>query len=921
MQKKMKKNKAETKPRGFSLVELSIIIIIIGIFAAGIFVADKMISKFRLKTAESLTRSSPIVSITQNNLWLETTLESSFNGSEADNNKSISSWNDQSKSGGTKSSVVKVGLGPTYSNTINRLHAVKFDAISSANPSATNHLKIEDASYLNNTDYTIFVLEKRQSSSSNNYFIGESPNGTSNQTLTLGYSADSTVIHSQGSSTSYDSNVSSYSNSTDKPRLFSFVHSGTGGNKTYINGVLAGEDATKTTHLNSIEDLVIGKGYTGEIGEVAIFTKALNNESRTSIEDYLAKKWERKNNRLVVANGSCTTGTVTDTGCSKDCYTSSINGVTSPSVVTDGQTNITATCGAAGYSGAITVSCPAGTGVIAKSGNCGCDTVGGYSPVGDTCVAQCAFSGSNSIVGILTSTTPATPGTGLTQSCNALNFKTTDSISFDCIAGSITNASGSCTCDDAYTLFGGVCQPKCTFSGSNAKTGITTSTTVNYTATAAIISCNDTANNFSASDSFNYTCIGGNIAVTSGACDTCESTHTFVGGVCQPKCTFSGSNARIGVTDSTTVNYATTATSQSCNNSAGNFNTSDTFSYTCIGGNIAVTAGACDTCATGYNFNGTECVPPLTCTGGVMTCTAGSLPNCIGGNVVHTFTVGGAGGTTLNCTAGSTDSLSVLIVGGGGGGGRHVLTRGGGGGGGGQVKTLSGRHISGGDVITVSVGALGSGSTADTTNGVSGQSSSVSFTTTSSDTLAASNKLVNTLSFGGGGGGGAGANLATASGPAGGSSGRYVSPTIAVSPGGVGDKNGGDGILCGSSCGFGGGGGSTNVKGFNAESAGGCTCTSKGGAGAEGVSSLISGTSRVYGSGGGGGGYYTSASIVNGGTNAGMGGYGGLGPTNAVANLGGGGGGSNGATAGSSSNPTNGGNGAGGVVIFAYPRN
>ncbi|MBP7710817.1 MAG: hypothetical protein KA100_07105, partial [Rickettsiales bacterium] len=196
----------------------------------------------------------------------------------------------------------------------------------------------------------------------------------------------------------------------------------------------------------------------------------------------------------VVAGGSCTSGTVTDTGCSMDCSTASINGVTSPTTVLDGQTGVTATCGATGYQDTITVGCPAGTGAITKSGNCECNAGLGYSAVGDACVPQCSFSGT-SITGILTTTPSVSLGTGLTQNCNGANFKTTDQITFDCVLGSITNVSGSCTCSDGFTLSGGSCVAiVCSItgvSGFNDKTNLSyapTSTAIPNTPTTACAS-------------------------------------------------------------------------------------------------------------------------------------------------------------------------------------------------------------------------------------------------------------------------------------------------------------------------------------------------------------------------------------------------------------------------------------------------
>ena len=182
--------------RGFSLIELAVVILIIGILVAGILTANGLIKKTKISAAQSLTKSSPIAGITGNVLWLESSLEASFKDSESSSGDAVTAWYDQ-KSSVNKSLVVAAGTGPIYSNTINYIHAVKFLG------SSTNHLKVEDASFLNDTDYTIVVLEKRQSASAG-YFIGDSSNSNSNpnQNLLLGYKNDGSIDHSQGAGNS-----------------------------------------------------------------------------------------------------------------------------------------------------------------------------------------------------------------------------------------------------------------------------------------------------------------------------------------------------------------------------------------------------------------------------------------------------------------------------------------------------------------------------------------------------------------------------------------------------------------------------------------------------------------------------------------------------------------------------------------------
>lgn len=54
-----------------------------------------MVDRFRITAAQTLSNSSPINSITEVALWLETSLSESFDESEASTGRSVTNWNDQ----------------------------------------------------------------------------------------------------------------------------------------------------------------------------------------------------------------------------------------------------------------------------------------------------------------------------------------------------------------------------------------------------------------------------------------------------------------------------------------------------------------------------------------------------------------------------------------------------------------------------------------------------------------------------------------------------------------------------------------------------------------------------------------------------------------------------------------------------------
>ncbi len=367
--------------RAFSLIEVSVVLVIVGIFVAGIFASNAFITKARLAAAQSLLKSSPIRDIKDNALWLETSAFDSFAGSEASDGTPLTTWYEQ-RSATSKVTLTAVDGGPTYSNTINRIHAVKF--------AGAGYFTF-DGSFLNNTDYTITILEKREVAGGNNYFLGDSAATTTNQSLLLGYSADGQIIHSQGASSSYSALVSGYSKSSDSPRLLTFTHSSTAGKKLYINGVLAAKDETNLAPLTGIGTLSFGKGYTGQIGELAIFTRALKDDEIKSVEGYVAQKFSSK----LVGNAStdCLGKVVTTSGCEvsssggggSTCPVSVV-GVTSTTPVAEGSGSLT--CNATGYAGTSAYTCTSGT---LSAAACGCDTANGYSLSGGVCVLSPLF--------------------------------------------------------------------------------------------------------------------------------------------------------------------------------------------------------------------------------------------------------------------------------------------------------------------------------------------------------------------------------------------------------------------------------------------------------------------------------------------------------------------------------------------------
>jgi prepilin-type N-terminal cleavage/methylation domain-containing protein len=131
----------QNKKLGFSLIELSIVILVIGILVIGISKGSRVISEAKLKSAQSLTNSSPINTMDDLVFWLETTnpeniASGDFDASPQDFESSlsegslISSWRYLIPSKADTLNVVAESdaARPTYTESgINGLPAIHFE--------------------------------------------------------------------------------------------------------------------------------------------------------------------------------------------------------------------------------------------------------------------------------------------------------------------------------------------------------------------------------------------------------------------------------------------------------------------------------------------------------------------------------------------------------------------------------------------------------------------------------------------------------------------------------------------------------------------------------------------------------------------------------------------------------------------------
>ncbi|MBM5782103.1 MAG: prepilin-type N-terminal cleavage/methylation domain-containing protein [Pelagibacterales bacterium] len=293
--------------KAFSLIEISIVILIIGILVAGVTQGSRIVNQSRITSARSLTKSSPVASIRDIALWLDTTSENSFIASEADDENKVTTWYDINPHVTTKTSFLSTNSthsitseAPTYRNgCINVLPCLYFNGTSTG-----LSVSIEGGGNLINTkNMSVFVVfsapQSFGSSAADNKTIISSDTSTTNYaSVYVDYQGNPNYYVNSG----YGITSSTTSLSNSVKYVYSVIDDGSSSIYHYVNGSVANlsgasGDIMKPTGVSTIgfntnsDGLTKSQFYEGGIGEIIIFYKALNTSDRKSVEDYLAKKW------------------------------------------------------------------------------------------------------------------------------------------------------------------------------------------------------------------------------------------------------------------------------------------------------------------------------------------------------------------------------------------------------------------------------------------------------------------------------------------------------------------------------------------------------------------------------------------------------------------------------------------------------
>jgi prepilin-type N-terminal cleavage/methylation domain-containing protein len=280
--------------KAFTLTELSIVVLIIGVLITGITQGSGMIKAARLANARSMTSRSPAHEISGLIAWYEPTLKSSFKDSESIEASQTTEWRDNSPGSIilTKNKLTRsAGSAVTYEESgINNLPTLLFSGAASANITLANFYQ---GSSSQNTIFIVFRPLFATSSTARILFDSSSSNSTSSigikntsVNLNAGTSVDTaTATNSARFANGNDYVVAAYFNSTSSQV---FVN----------NATTRAGNGTITPSTNQLGGLTIGtdksgtNGFNGYISEIIIYNRPLKLQERKDVMSYLSKKYK-----------------------------------------------------------------------------------------------------------------------------------------------------------------------------------------------------------------------------------------------------------------------------------------------------------------------------------------------------------------------------------------------------------------------------------------------------------------------------------------------------------------------------------------------------------------------------------------------------------------------------------------------------
>lgn len=277
----------------FSLLELAVVVIIIGLISTALVKGVSIIRTSRLSAARQLTINSKVGEIDGLVAWYETSMIESFKKNETADESNLSAWYD-----------ISPGSIVEQKNTLTKTAGSDFvyeidgiNSLPSVKTSSNGKISLSTFYQGNAALMTVFIVFRPLTAPSSTQMV-LLDSSTAGSTTTIGIKNDKVCLNMGSAVEAGTINPPNFT--TNSNYILTTYVGGTAGSRVYVSDATTptGGAASFAAGSNPITGLTVGanktgsSGFTGLTSEILIFNRFLSVNERKAVMSYLGKKYK-----------------------------------------------------------------------------------------------------------------------------------------------------------------------------------------------------------------------------------------------------------------------------------------------------------------------------------------------------------------------------------------------------------------------------------------------------------------------------------------------------------------------------------------------------------------------------------------------------------------------------------------------------